>query len=217
MKNKFSYRILVMAVLTLIIVIYTYMQADDKIVIHWNLNGDADGYAPKLILFALPLLIPAVDWLMILVMRLEPRKNNMRKSAVGYHTVRFIIAALLFTCTLLTCVDTLYPKSLKIDVIAPFFVGVMIMVIGNILPKIHSNYTIGIRNRWTLENEAIWRKTQRLSGWLWFIGGIVICILSLLLTIHRLVLLFIIFTIIIFPNLYAYYLYQKMRKEKTYD
>lgn len=217
MKNKFSYRILVMAVLTLIIVIYTYMQADDKIVIHWNLNGDADGYAPKLILFALPLLIPAVDWLMILVMRLEPRKNNMRKSAVGYHTVRFIIAALLFTCTLLTCVDTLYPKSLKIDVIAPFLVGVMIMVIGNILPKIHSNYTIGIRNRWTLENEAIWRKTQRLSGWLWFIGGIVICILSLLLTIHRLVLLFIIFTIIIFPNLYAYYLYQKMRKEKTYD
>lgn len=212
MKNRYSYRIIVISVIALIFAIYTYTQANDEVVIHWDLNGAADGFAPKLILLVMPFLIPIVDWLMVLILKMEPRKNNLQKSASGYVTVRFIIAAVLFICTILTCIEALHPNALKIEMIAPFLVGIMIIFIGNILPKIHSNYTIGIRNRWTLENEMIWRKTQRLSGRLWFGGGIMICLLSLILTMNRFILLLVIFAIILFPNLYAYYLYRKMRK-----
>lgn len=217
MKNRYSYRIIVISVIALIFAIYTYTKANDEVVIHWNLNGAADGFAPKLILLAAPLLIPLIDWLMVLIMKTEPRKNNIQKSKAGYATVRFVTAAILFTCTVFTCVEALYPKTLKIEIIAPFLVGVMIIIIGNVLPKIRSNYSVGIRNRWTLENEIIWRKTQRLSGRLWFGGGIMICLLSLILTMNSFILLLVIFAIILFPNLYAYYLYRKMRKENSYD
>lgn len=212
MKNKYRNRILLITVIAMLIAAYTYFHAKDEIVIHWDFNGNADGYAPKLILLAAPLLIPLIDWLMVLIMKTEPRKNNIQKSKAGYATVRFVTAAILFTCTVFTCVEALYPKTLKIEIIAPFLVGVMIIIIGNVLPKIRSNYSVGIRNRWTLENEIIWRKTQRLSGRLWFGGGFAICMFSLSQNINRLVLLLIIFIIILFPNLYAYYLYQRMRK-----
>lgn len=218
MKNRCTYTILVISVITLIMAIFTYTQASKEIAIHWDINGTADGYAPKLFLLLIPFLIPLVDLFLILFFHLDPRKKNMQKSTAGYNTMRLLIASVLFTCTIMTCLEALQPGMIKIDTIAPFLMGLMIMIIGNILPKIHSNYTIGIRNRWTLENENIWRRTQRLSGRLWFGSGIVICILSFFITSNFFILsLAIIITIIILPNIYAYYLYQKMRKENIHD
>ena len=48
----------------------------------------------------------------------------------------------------------------------------MFLVFGNILPKVRQNNTIGIKIKWTLENEENWNATHRFSGRLWVIGGI---------------------------------------------
>lgn len=217
MKNKFSYKIFAVTLIALAAAVYTFIQANDEIIIHWDLNGNADGYAPKEIVLILPFLIPLIDGLIIWISQLDPRKNNMQKSASGIQTVRFIVTAILFICTILTCIETLYPKTLNIEVIAPCFVGIMIMIIGNILPKIRSNYTIGIRNPWTLHSDIVWQKTQRFSGRLWFVCGIAVCLFSVMPSFSHLLMLAMIFFIIILPNLYAYYIYRKMRKENTYD
>lgn len=50
--------------------------------------------------------------------------------------------------------------------------GLMFLVLGNILPKVRQNNTIGIKIKWTLENEENWNATHRFSGRLWVIGGI---------------------------------------------
>ena len=50
--------------------------------------------------------------------------------------------------------------------------GLMFLVLGNILPKVRQNNTIGIKIKWTLENEQNWNATHRFSGRLWVIGGI---------------------------------------------
>ena len=157
MKNKYSYKTFVIALISLIVAVYTFIQANDEIIIHWDINGNADGYAPKEIILMLPFMIPLVDCFIVWISNMDPRKNNMQKSASGIQVVRFIVAAILFVCTLLTCIETLYPKTLNIEVIVPCFVGIMIMIIGNILPKIRSNYTIGIRNPWTLHSDIVWQ------------------------------------------------------------
>ena len=48
------------------------------------------------------------------------------------------------------------------------------IVIGNYLPKTRRNYTIGIRITWTLENDENWRKTHRLAGKIWVLGGLLL-------------------------------------------
>ena len=50
--------------------------------------------------------------------------------------------------------------------------GLMVLVLGNIMPKVRQNNTIGIKIKWTLENEENWNATHRFSGRLWVIGGI---------------------------------------------
>ena len=40
------------------------------------------------------------------------------------------------------------------------------------------NYFIGIRTPWTLENEETWRKTHKLGGKLWLIGGLLTILLA---------------------------------------
>ena len=54
--------------------------------------------------------------------------------------------------------------------------GLMFMVIGNYLPKVKQNNTIGIRVVWTLQDEENWSATHRFSGKIWVVSGI-LCML----------------------------------------
>ena len=54
--------------------------------------------------------------------------------------------------------------------------GLLFMVIGNYLPKVKQNNTIGIRVIWTLQDEENWNATHRFSGKVWMASGI-LCML----------------------------------------
>ena len=54
--------------------------------------------------------------------------------------------------------------------------GLMFMVIGNYLPKVKQNNTIGIRVAWSLQDEENWNATHRFSGKVWMASGI-LCML----------------------------------------
>ena len=50
--------------------------------------------------------------------------------------------------------------SMMSGILAQIFMGVVMIVIGNYLPKTRRNYIIGIRLPWTLENDEDWSKTH---------------------------------------------------------
>ncbi len=56
--------------------------------------------------------------------------------------------------------------------------GLLFVVLGNYLPKIPRNWFIGIRVPWTIASEEVWKRTHRLGGWLFVIGGCVMMALS---------------------------------------
>lgn len=89
-------------------------------------------------------------------------------------------------------------------------IGVLFIVIGNYFKTIKPNYFIGIRTPWTLENETVWKKTHKLGGKMWFIGGILIVILSLILNKSLSFTIFMIITgvITIIPIAYSYLIYR---------
>lgn len=81
------------------------------------------------------------------------------------------------------------------------------LTIGNYLPKIKQNYTMGIKISWTLDSETNWNKTHRLAGWLWIGGGVLFLgnalIQSWLLPAIALVLM------IVVPMVYSFILFKK--------
>ena len=67
---------------------------------------------------------------------------------------------------------------LKADIWANLLMGIILVIIGNYLPKCRQNYTIGIKLPWTLEDEATWDYTHRMAGKWWMIGGIIVILLG---------------------------------------
>lgn len=51
--------------------------------------------------------------------------------------------------------------------------GVLMLGLGNILPKLPRNGLIGIRTPWTLADPAIWERTNRFGGYLVTAAGLV--------------------------------------------
>ncbi|MDT3893161.1 SdpI family protein, partial [Staphylococcus arlettae] len=50
-------------------------------------------------------------------------------------------------------------------------IGLLLIVIGNYLPKVPKNNTLGIINKWTKDNEFVWKKTHRLAAYVYIIVG----------------------------------------------
>mgnify|MGYP000573868704 FL=1 len=46
--------------------------------------------------------------------------------------------------------------------------GLLFVIVGNYLPKVKPNRTIGIRVVWTLQDEENWNATHRFSGKIWW-------------------------------------------------
>ena len=90
--------------------------------------------------------------------------------------------------------------------------GLLLAAIGNYLPKCQPNYTVGIRLPWTLADEANWRKTHRLAGPVWVIGGLVIAVLAF--TPWRALDLLVLIPMVLIPALYSFFLYRRKKNEK---
>jgi len=89
-------------------------------------------------------------------------------------------------------------------------------MLGNLLPKIPSNFFAGIRTPWTLSSELVWRKTHRLGGIGFIIGGLLMIIIPLLWKSSQsaLIIMFILIMIVcLYPVLYSFLLYKKEEKK----
>ena len=42
--------------------------------------------------------------------------------------------------------------------------GILLIVIGNLMPKFRKNYLFGLRTKWTLASDYVWQKSNRFCG-----------------------------------------------------
>lgn len=59
--------------------------------------------------------------------------------------------------------------------------GVFMIVVGNVMPKVRMNSVVGLRTPWSMKNETTWKKSQHFGGITFMLAGIatiVICLLT---------------------------------------
>ena len=71
-------------------------------------------------------------------------------------------------------VENLSSIPLDINQLVFGIVGVLMIVTGNIMPKLRMNSIIGLRTHWSMKNEVTWKKCQRIGGISFIVGGIII-------------------------------------------
>lgn len=86
------------------------------------------------------------------------------------------ISVLCSTVTLGTALG----GELRVEMLVPSALGVLFLVMGNYMPKIRPNHTLGVRTPWTYASEENWRYTHRVTGFAWVIAGFLTLALSLL-------------------------------------
>ena len=58
-----------------------------------------------------------------------------------------------------------------INVISNCCLGLILIVIGNIIPKCKRNSVVGVRTTWSMDNDTTWELSNRLGGRLIMICG----------------------------------------------
>jgi uncharacterized membrane protein len=156
------------------------LPADAQVPIHWGVDGQPNGYAPKTIgLFLVPLItigIAAVFWAIPVV---EPRRVNIEKSAKAYTAIWLAVVILLGLVDLALTAAAL-GATFDITLVVFAGVGTLFIVIGNYLPKVRPNYLVGIRTPWTLTSDLSWDRTHRVGGRLFVIEGVAFIIVGLI-------------------------------------
>ena len=203
----------IVILMPIVIGLFLWNKLPERMVTHWNSNGEPDGWSSKgFAVFGLPLILFAAHWIAIFFTTHDPRNKNQNSKI-------FNIIILLMPITSLEFCSATYAIALGRDVnisfLASIFLGIVFVLVGNYLPKCKQNYTIGIRIVWALENEENWNKTHRFAGKLWVIGGVVLLATAFISIESFLYVLFVAALIMVLaPVLYSYFYDKKQRKEE---
>jgi uncharacterized membrane protein len=148
----------------------------DKIPVHWGMNGEPDRYGSKFEgLLLTPLISVGLLLLFAFLPMIEPRRLNLAKSQKVYKIIA--ITLMLFLALLHTAiVFAALGRDVEMNLIAPPLVGLMMVIMGNFMGKIRSNFFVGIRTPWTLSSELSWNKTHRLGGKIMVIFGFIMIV-----------------------------------------
>ncbi|MBA6154731.1 SdpI family protein [Gelidibacter maritimus] len=188
---------------------YIWNQLPEKVPMHWNIKGEVDRYGEKIELIIIPILLPLLVYIIFLVVPKIDPKNKLNNMGNKLQTIKFILTtfmSILALFILYTAKNETYANPNYIVLL----VGVLYIIFGNYFKTIKANYFIGIRTPWTLENETVWKKTHQLGGKLWFAGGIIVVISSLILAKGMNFTIFLTITgiIIIIPIIYSYLIFK---------
>lgn len=137
---------------------------------HWGADGNADGWSGKAFaVFGLPLILLVVHWICMLFTAKDPGNTNQSRKV--FSMVLWIMPIISFFANGVIYYAA-FGRDFHFGMITFLPLGLMFVILGNYLPKCRQNHTIGIKIKWTLENEENWNATHRFCGKVWVIGGL---------------------------------------------
>lgn len=160
------------AVLNLLMAAVFYPSLPDQIPMHWDFNG-AVSYSDKYQIFLMCGMAVLFAVLFDILPKIDPRKKNYQKFGSYYDGFCVFMQIFLLIMTGVILLEGFRPGTVSVSFVVLMCVGVLFLFIGNIMPKIKSNFYMGIKTPWALSSEEVWRKTHRLGGKCFFLAGLI--------------------------------------------
>ncbi len=208
--------LLVAAMLTLSIWAWGQLPFDAQVPVHFDIKGSADEYMGKEGLLVIPLITFLITVMYLILPRIEPKQQNLRRSSKAYTAVSIASAALLCSVHIVIIWSAL-GRTINVNTVIDVTMGLFLVVMGNYLSKIRCNHFFGIRTPWTLSSDLAWQKTHRLGGWLIVLHGLAFLIAGLLsnttLFIYLVISLLIV-SLVVLP-IYSYFIWRSDSDRST--
>jgi uncharacterized membrane protein len=158
-----------------------YGRLPEKVPTHFGLSGEPDDWTSRFPgAFLGPAIATGVYALLIVLRRIDPRRRNYERFDETWWMLLNILALLMAALHVLSLGFALgWPIDMGRAVTVT--VGLLFVGLGNYLPRVRSNWWIGIRTPWTLESDEVWRETHRVGGWAFVAAGLLVVLTGLLL------------------------------------
>ena len=154
-----------------------YDKLPDRIATNYDFTMKESGYSSKVfVVFVMPLIFAAVLFGSLVYLRNVKHKGSLGKMIpiiqIFFPTAVILVFGLLF----LSALDMLKDIGFSVCLI----VSLLMIYLGNYMPKIRKNWIIGIRTPHTLKSEELWYRTHRIAGVCVTLSGVVALVLTLL-------------------------------------
>ncbi len=186
MKNK-TFNITMIIIMSVLVIYYikVYPDLPERIPMNIGVNGNVTSWGSRSSIFIFAGIAPLILISYKIYAYFADRLQEIVDNRADERIILFLII-LLFTYIAILYTEMI--KTLDGDrVNSAFFMegimiglGILMIGIGNYMPRIEKNRTIGIRVRWTLNNQGVWDRTHRLAGITSVIAGIMTILLTLL-------------------------------------
>lgn len=181
-----------------------------EIATHFNANGEADGWSSRAFtVFGLPAILFVIEVLCLWASSKDPKGENIPRVMVLF-CLWVVPVISLIACSLVYLYALGIP--IRIVLVMKVIIGVLFVLIGNFLPKVGQNFTVGVKTPWSLTNRKNWNKTNRFSGRLWVAGGILALLSVLIPDIPWWIYFLFILVMAGAPILYSYLEYRRERQ-----
>jgi uncharacterized membrane protein len=151
----------------------------EQIATHFDFNNQPDGYSSRMFtVFGMPLILLFLHVVCLATISMPDEKSKVHSRKMRA-LMWFIVPAVSLLMTVVVYGYALGAPFHVGRVVVPF-VGVLLAVSGNYMPKVRRNYTVGIKVPWTLNDEENWDKTHRFAAQVWVVGGILLAVLGLI-------------------------------------
>jgi uncharacterized membrane protein len=153
--------------------LWAYPSLPAQIPTHWGPSGEIDAWSAKSVwsVFMMPLMMSGLYVLFWVMPYLDPKRGNLMASKQVYSLILELVTG-LFSVLYVATLAAAFNEQLPVDRIITVAVGVMFIVLGNYMGRVKRNWTMGVRYSWTLSDDTVWLKTNRLGGRLFMLAGV---------------------------------------------
>lgn len=211
-RNPFDAALITLCIITFIGACIAYPSLPGVIPIQWDIQGKVSNYSPKIIIFVLALIPIFIYFIMSTHAHTSNLLKNLDSHKRSYRIITYAATILLNALVWLT-ITVSYNSSIDSVLIIKILVGIIFIITGNYLPTTKQTHTIGVRNKWTYNNLIVWRKSNKLCGYLFVFTGILFLLTIIFpnkILYYFIILEFLLLYVVL--NIYSYYIYKKLSK-----
>lgn len=167
--------------LPLVVVLIVLPHLPEKIPAHYGFDNQVDRWGSKYETLLFPVVSILMGYFLFGMAKLAAKKEEHGENNKNVTIIVGILVLILLNAlnvyslyTSFNKVENLSFVSVDIGRLVFGIIGMLMIVTGNLMPKLRMNSTIGLRTHWSMKNEATWKKSQHIGGISFIIGGIII-------------------------------------------
>ena len=199
----------------------------ESVPMHYNFQGEIDRYGSKNENYIFPVIIAIFNIFWIILMnifgkradRAEDEKVRVEaENNLGVLGITAIVTSIMFTIMQfvflimdINASDGQERMPVEINVIENCCLGLVLIIIGNIVPKCKRNGVIGVRTTWSMDNDTTWEMSNRFGGRLIMICGLLTIIETIIVKgfASTIIMLVLIIAMTVLVTYYSYVFYKK--------